>query len=115
MDHGPDAMIALSIRQPYIELILRGIKKIEYRTRPTRRRERVYLYASTILADDPQSWAHLGLDPDELTRGRLVGTVEIVDCTGAPGDYQWRLARPERLAQPIRPLKRPQPMFFYPF
>ncbi len=27
---------ALSIRQPYAELILRGIKKIEYRSRPTR-------------------------------------------------------------------------------
>ncbi len=28
-------MRALSIRQPYAELILRGIKKIEYRSRPT--------------------------------------------------------------------------------
>ena len=29
-------MRALSIRQPYAELILRGIKTIEYRSRPTR-------------------------------------------------------------------------------
>ncbi len=29
-------MRALSIRQPYVELILRGIKKIEYRSRRTR-------------------------------------------------------------------------------
>jgi predicted transcriptional regulator len=29
-------MLALSIRQPYAELILRGIKTVEYRTRPTR-------------------------------------------------------------------------------
>ena len=29
-------MRALSIRQPYAELILRGIKPIEFRSRPTR-------------------------------------------------------------------------------
>ena len=29
-------MRALSIRQPYAELILRGIKTVEYRSRPTR-------------------------------------------------------------------------------
>ncbi len=40
-------MLALSIRQPYAELILRGIKTVEYRTRPTRIvGERFYLYAS---------------------------------------------------------------------
>ena len=37
----------LSIRQPYAELILRGIKKIEYRSRPTRIiGERFYIYAA---------------------------------------------------------------------
>ncbi len=40
-------MLALSIRQPYVELILRGVKRIEYRSRPTRIvGERFYLYAS---------------------------------------------------------------------
>ena len=40
-------MRALSIRQPYAELILRGIKKIEYRSRRTRIiGERFYIYAS---------------------------------------------------------------------
>jgi hypothetical protein len=40
-------MRALSIRQPYAELILRGIKRIEYRSRPTRIfGERFYIYAS---------------------------------------------------------------------
>jgi hypothetical protein len=29
-------MRALSIRQPYAELILRGLKTIEYRSRPTK-------------------------------------------------------------------------------
>ena len=40
-------MRALSIRQPYAELILRGVKTIEYRSRPTRIiGERFYLYAA---------------------------------------------------------------------
>jgi predicted transcriptional regulator len=43
-------MRALSIRQPFAELILRGIKTIEYRTRPTRIiGERFYIYASKKL------------------------------------------------------------------
>jgi hypothetical protein len=33
-------MLALSIRQPYAELILRGLKMIEYRSRPTRHQRR---------------------------------------------------------------------------
>ena len=40
-------MRALSIRQPYAELILRGIKPIEFRSRPTRIiGERFYIYAA---------------------------------------------------------------------
>ena len=41
------AMRALSIRQPYAELILRGIKPIEFRSRRTSIiGERFYIYAS---------------------------------------------------------------------
>jgi len=40
-------MRALSIRQPYAELILRGIKTVEYRSRSTRIiGERFHIYAS---------------------------------------------------------------------
>jgi hypothetical protein len=40
-------MLALSVRQPFAELILRGIKTVEYRSRATRIvGERFYLYAS---------------------------------------------------------------------
>jgi len=40
-------MLALSVRQPFAELILSGIKTIEYRSRPTRIvGQRFYLYAS---------------------------------------------------------------------
>lgn len=41
--------------------------------------------------------------------------VEIIDCTGEPGDYRWHLARPERLPQLLKPENHPQPVWFYPF
>lgn len=43
---------AISIRQPYVEDILRGKKKYEYRSRPTQIRGRVYLYASLGLGHE---------------------------------------------------------------
>ena len=103
-------MRALSIRQPYAELILRGLKTIEYRSRPTRIiGQRFYLYASlgktppitpvarpwsTDLAlprgtSAPPPWMielanALRLFPSELPRGRIVGSAVIEKVT--PGD-----------------------------
>ena len=49
-------MRALSIRQPYAELILRGIKTIEYRSRRTRIiGERFYIYAARTPVGTPGS------------------------------------------------------------
>ena len=107
-------MRALSIRQPYAEQILRGKKKIEYRSRPTNIRERVYLYAS-LTPGYPEDWEEMKMQTDDLPAGVLVGTVEIRDCTGKPGDYEWHLARPERLKRNLKPKKHPQPAWFYPF
>lgn len=59
-------MLALSIRQPWAELILRGIKTIEYRSRPTRIiGQRFYIYASrskTTPGRGPTGMGH-ALDP----------------------------------------------------
>jgi hypothetical protein len=107
-------MRALSIRQPYAEQILRGTKKIEYRGRPTSIRERVYIYASLTPAGEGEFDA-MGLAPGDLPTGVLVGTVEVVDCTGRPGDYEWHLRRPERLRRMLQPRKHPQPGWFNPF
>jgi hypothetical protein len=38
-------MRALSIRQPHAEAIMRSVKTIEFRSRATRIRGRVYIYA----------------------------------------------------------------------
>lgn len=93
-------MLALSIRQPYAELILRGIKTIEYRSRATTIvGERFWIYASKgkpskpllktrpIVSDNlsavaPPPWmtelaTALRLFPDELPTGVLVGSAVI--------------------------------------
>jgi hypothetical protein len=107
-------MRALSIRQPYAEQILRGTKKIEYRSRPTSIRERIYIYAS-LTPGEAEDFRSMGLLPGDLPTGALVGTVEIAACTGRPGDYKWHLKRPKRLRRMLRPRKHPQPGWFNPF
>ena len=55
-------------------------------------------------------------DGDEnLPRGMMVGTVEIADCVGSDGEYEWILANPQRLPEPLPPAEQPQPVWFYPF
>jgi hypothetical protein len=74
---------ALSIRQPWAELILLGHKTIEVRSQRTNIRERAYIYAgrSRIEAEgEDRIAAKFGIDVDSLPRGVLVGTVEIVGC-----------------------------------
>ena len=110
-----NASSALSVRQPFAELILRGIKRIEYRSIPTHKRERVYIYASKVPRNDPSSWAIVKRQPGDLPTGMLVGTVEIVGCDGEPRNYRWKLARPKRLKKPVKPKRMPQPVFFSPF
>lgn len=105
---------ALSIRQPYVEQILQGSKTIEYRNRPTKVRGRVFLYAS-LTPGDLLDWGLTAFQPGELPTGQILGTVEIVACTGEAGHYQWHLANPERLPQPLKPKNHPQPAWFHPF
>ena len=111
-------MRALSIRQPYAELILRGIKKIEYRSRATKIiGERFYIYAS-------RKWAgvngHASGDvrEGEAPTGVIVGTAIVSHVTnGGTGRtaYEWHLADVERLERPRRPKRQPQPVWFTPF
>lgn len=110
-------MPALSIRQPNAEAILRGVKRIEYRTRPTNVRGRVLIYASKSRyspAEEEEymkSYGITDISRDELPRGVLVGSVEIHHCEGG----QWHLRHPLRARKLLRPKRMPQPIWFYPF
>ena len=134
-------MRALSIRQPYAELILRGVKTAEYRTRPTRViGERFYLYAplkdappdvSKIWSRDlampdgkpPPPWmAQLAeqlllIDPDVLLpRGVIVGSAVIERVTRADESfYRWHLTGAQRATRLRKPRRQPQPVWFLPF
>src|SRR5271157_5351271 len=76
-------MRALSIRQPWAELILLGHKTIEVRSKRTHLRERVFIYAGLNRiepAEEARITQEFEIDVDGLPRGVLVGTVEIVGC-----------------------------------
>jgi hypothetical protein len=57
-------MRALSIHQPYAEQILRGKKKVEYRSRPTNIRERIYIYAS-LTPGYVEDWEGMKMQPGD--------------------------------------------------
>jgi len=129
-------MLALSIRQPYVELILRGIKTIEYRSRPTRIiGQRFWIYAagkwprktgkavwSTDLraagATPPpwmMEWAQALIFKD-LPTGVIVGSAIIEKVTPRDdGMFQWHLAGVERAKKFRKPTGHPQPLWFNPF
>lgn len=108
---------AISIRQPYVEEILRGKKKYEYRSRLTHVRGRVFLYASKGKAGDQKRWKALGVEEGDLPLGMIVGSVEIVDCQWDKklGYFAYKLKNPKRYKTPLEPESRAQPLFFYPF
>ena len=130
-------MRALSIRQPYAELILRGIKKIEYRSRRTRIiGERFYIYAARPKTQEekdgvealtsPRRVACGDPDPSHGPRSRrrgekdvhagvIVGTAIITGCERNNGQYQWHLSDVKRLKRPRKPKRMPQPVWFTPF
>ena len=111
-------MKAISIRQPWAELILQRRKTIELRTWETKIRGRIAIHAGKKV--EQAACDHHGLDPAILARGALVGYVDIVEVIhfdeemweelrdqhlaqdGFPGDLVgWRLASPERLPKPL--------------
>jgi hypothetical protein len=101
--------LALSVRQPWAYAILHLGKDVENRSRRTYIRERILIQACLKIERDEAE--ELGLDPDELTNGAIVGSVEIVDCVknskskwAIPGQWHWILEDPLVLAKPI-PLK----------
>ena len=111
-------MKALSFRQPWAELVLRGRKTMDLRTYTTHHRGLLAIHASQTVERDACR-AH-GLDPDALDAGGIVGVVELVDVIPlTEADYEahrdqhlagrgfrepiygWVLASPQRLPQVV--------------
>ena len=104
-------MKALSIRQPWAWLIIHGGKDIENRTRRTHLRGRIYVHASKGMTEDEYLEAFVVAYEngimlpcfEELNRGGIIGSVEIVDCVqehGSPwfyGPFGYTLCNPQPL------------------
>lgn len=69
-------MKALSLRQPWAELILLGRKTIETRKWNTKFRGRFLIHASGNIERD--KCVEFNLDPSNLPRGAIVGEAELV-------------------------------------
>ena len=110
---------ALSVRQPWAEQIMLGEKAIEYRSFQTDVRGIVYIYASATRYDarnEREIQAEVGMNLDSLPRGVILGTVDVYDCQqGSAGNFEWLLRSPSRLAKPLRPKRKPEPAWFFPF
>lgn len=110
-------MKALSIRQPWVELILRFGKDVENRSWCTRYRGTLWLHASHTI--DVDVCRLLNIPACELITGAIVGQVELVDCVrdsasawAWPGAWHWLL----RAARPSKPIYcRGHLGFFEPF
>ena len=137
-------MLALSIRQPYAELILRGIKTVEYRSRPTRIiGQRFYIYASKGSevrvqgSGKSKAWSRdLAVPAGDalpawmielaeqvgmieagalLPTGVIVGSAVIEKVTRNHDLFEWHLAGIERAKKLRKPSGHPQPVWFHPF
>ena len=131
--HPNRELLGLGIRQPWAELILRGVKTIEVRSQPTNVRGPIYLYVGKKLADIPAADRMISqhdLDLDALPMGIIVGTIDIIDCSPCTpvnskeacvpasllkNKFGWKLANPHRFAEPLKPRFLPYGVWFYPF
>lgn len=86
-------MLALSIRQPFAELILRGIKRVEYRTKPTRIiGQRFYLYAS-------KGAGHLPLVTGHLSKRKPIWSSDL-SASGEMPEWMIELAEQIKMIEP---------------
>ena len=124
---------ALGIRYPWLELILRGIKTIEVRSKNTNIRGTIYLYASKtdVLNEQTRKLIQLyDINLPRLPRGLLVGEIQLrhsrpataADAVAATlsgsqlqKQYAWELATPIRYAQPLPVKYLPYGTWFYPY
>ena len=114
----PEKLKCLSLRQPWAEEIMRGTKTVENRAKSVKHRGKIYIYASlgrNSAEDEADAAEEVGYPIDDLPRGVVIGTVEIVGCEFNGEGFEWQLANPVRLARPLPPNERPQPVWFHPF
>ena len=133
-------MKAITVKQPFAQLICEGIKDIENRTWKTNLRERVLIHTSAKPNTFPLDMVFTQMQLDEMLKhntmlywcghkefgakyydSAIIGSVEIVDCVKnhssiwAEKDcYNWVLANPRLFFEPIRNVKGKLGFWNYP-
>lgn len=94
---------------------MRGVKKTEFRSGPTKIRGRIFTSLGRYpKGDEEDMMAEYGIDDvacDDLPRGVLIVTVDLHDCE--EGD--WHVREPERAKTLRKPKNHPQTVRFKPF
>ena len=110
-------MRAVTIRQPWAELIVRGEKDVENRSWRTHHRGPLLIHAGARA--DAASFAGHGVS-DDAGRSAIIGVVELIDCTQErtsrwheEGCWGWYLAGARRFRKPI-PMKGRRGLFEVP-
>lgn len=119
--------VAISIRQPWAALLVAGIKSIEVRKWPTRRRGPVLIHAAKLVDERPEGWARLTtpeLKEAATLRGGIIGIGEIVECrrydtpVAFAADQECHLNAPDWFLPPRLHgfvFRDTRPVIFYPY
>ncbi len=100
VDLPPDSYRCLSIRQPWADLIVRGLKTVEVRTWSTLHRGTMLIHAGGKLDEHQDTIARFYKPDHEWEKGCFVGAVEldsVVKHPDRPGVFLWHLSNPRRL------------------
>lgn len=120
-------MKTITIKNPWANLICKGIKDIENRTWKTKYRGKILIHsAQTIdknfrcmnLMFTPEQWKSLSVKEQQtmvcgiFDSSAIIGEVEIVDCVtdsnsvwALPNNYHWILKNPVMYDKPILNVK----------
>jgi hypothetical protein len=71
------------VKQPWAALLVAGVKSVEVRTWPTRKRGTILIHADSIADDRPEGWALITtaeLKALAALRGGIIGAAELTAC-----------------------------------
>ncbi len=93
---------ALSLKQPWAELVVSGKKTIEVRSWATKIRGPVLVHAARIADPRPEAWKWITDDMRPLTEltGGVIGQVELADCIAYPDQTKFAADRNRHLNDP---------------
>jgi hypothetical protein len=100
---------ALSLKQPWAALVVRGLKTVEIRRWPTARRGRILIHAARLADTRPETLKHITPELKPLTelQGGILGSVELTDCIAYRdlptfvADQKWHYNEPSWYEPPV--------------